>query len=150
MKDDSDYKPDQFNPVRLLTDHLIDPANVHSGLRITVMDEPGSGGANHRYVIGNYDATSNPSLDPDGIDAAYPQATVILFQNGPIGEVGTNGVTHEALLAIVADRLESFQTGPYACGSNASALHSVKMALYQLQSRTRDRQARGVEGTHTI
>jgi hypothetical protein len=150
MQNDPDYKPDQFNPVRLVTDHLIDPTKVHSGLRITVMDEPGSGGANHRYVVGNYDATSNPSLDPDGIDMAYPHATVILFQNGPIGEVGTNGITHEVLLAIVADRLKSFQAGPYACESNASALHHVEMALYHLQSRTRERLARGVEGTHTI
>jgi hypothetical protein len=34
-----------------------------------------------------------------------------LFQNGPIAEVGVNGVTHEVLLAIVADRLRSFQKG---------------------------------------
>lgn len=135
-------------PLRRVEDHVVNPANDR--IRITVMDEPGSGGAAHRYVIGGYDARNNPSLDDDGIEREYPEATVILFQNGPINEVGVNGITQEVLLAIVADRLRSFQAGPYACRENAIALTKVEEAMHWLQQRTIARMRRGVEGTHTI
>ncbi|RXT29358.1 hypothetical protein B5P46_11800 [Rhizobium leguminosarum] len=76
-------------------------------------------------------------------------STVIYFQNGPINEVGVNGLTHEVLLAIVADRLRSFQAGPYSCKENACALTKIEEAQHWLQSRTLARMRRGVEGTHT-
>ena len=128
--------------MRFLTDHKVNPAN--DTLTIAVTDDPGVGGANHRYVISGFDAPKNPSavapID-DGI-------TSILFQNGPIAEVGVNGVTQEALLAIVADRLRSFQAGPYACRENALALTKIEEAQHWLHSRTLARMQRGVEGTH--
>jgi hypothetical protein len=58
----------------------------------------------------------------------------IQFQNGPIAEAGVNGITQEVLLAIVADRLRSFQAGPYACQENADALSHVSAAQAVLQS----------------
>ena len=64
------------------------------------------------------------------------------------GEV--NGITHEALLAILIDRLECFQHGPFANEYNAEALDCLHTALAALQTRTAIRTARGVEGTHQI
>lgn len=116
--------------MRMLTDHQVNLAN--DLLEITVLDEPGAGGANHEYMI----------EAPKGLTCR------ISFQNGPIAEKGVNGVTQEALLAIVADRLRSFQAGPYACPENADALTSVEEAMTALLSRTKARMARGVEGTH--
>lgn len=72
----------------------------------------------------------------------------ILFQNGPIAENGVNGVTQEVLLAIIIDRLESFQKGPFACRDNAVALTHLETAKLWLFKRTLDRMQRGVEGTH--
>ncbi len=127
---------------RLLNDHIVNPANDR--IRIEVQDEPGSGGANHRYHVSGFDAGNNPGhREPEGRDHK-----VILFQNGPIAEVGVNGLTQEVLLAIVADRLRSFQAGPYACRENAIALTKVDEAMLWLQKRTHDRMKRGVEGTH--
>lgn len=106
-------------------------------LTLHTTDEPGPGAAHHRYVIGGY--------------APQPEAwapTVISFQNGPIKENGVNGLTQEVLLAVVQDRLESFQSGPFACDANARALEHIKEAQYQLQARTRERIARSVEGTN--
>lgn len=77
-------------------------------------------------------------------------AAPIVFQNGPIGEVGTNGVTHEALLEICADRLRCFQTGLYSSRDNACALTKIEEAMLWLKKRTWDRMARGVEGTHAV
>ena len=130
--------------MRTIEDHKINPAN--DTLTITVMDEPGAGGAHHRYEVTGFDARTNVSQSHiDDTDRA-----AILFQNGPIAEVGVNGVTHEALLAIVADRLRSFQAGPYACKANACALTHIEEAMHWLQQRTIERMRRGVEGTHTV
>ena len=72
---------------------------------------------------------------------------LISFQNGPISEAGVNGVSNEALLAIVIDRLEGFQRGQYSCRENALALTKLQEAMHWLHHRTRERMARGVEGT---
>ena len=129
---------------RELTDHKVNPANDR--LTVRVIDEPGSGGANHAYMIEGFDNTTNPS-DVDDMDA---NQCLILFQNGPINEVGINGVTHEALLSILCDRMRGFQSGPYASADNAEALACMEQAQTALQRRTKARMARGVEGTHTV
>lgn len=126
--------------MRTLTSHKINPAN--DVIKITVLDEPGSGGANHHYMITLPDWTRAP----DGSDAKG--VWDIQFQNGPIAEAGVNGLTHEALLAIVIDRLQSFQKGPYGCRENALALTKLEEAQHWLHHRTQARMARGVEGTH--
>jgi hypothetical protein len=71
----------------------------------------------------------------------------VRFQDGPIQETGVNGISNEALLAIVEDRLAGFQSGQYACRENAIALTKIQEAMMWLHKRTRDRAARGVEGT---
>jgi len=52
----------------------------------------------------------------------------------------------EDLLNIVVDRLESFQSGDFACRENALALTKVQEALHWLNHRTADRIDRDVEG----
>lgn len=74
--------------------------------------------------------------------------TVLQFQNGTIKDVGINGITNEALLAVVIDRLRDFQTGDYPCRENAIALTNIEHGLLWLQKRTTDRTLRGVEGEH--
>lgn len=129
--------------MRTLTDHIVSGDQSHQ-LRIEVLDEPGSGGANHFYQIDGYDALQNPSRDGDEIPRTY---TTILFQNGAIKEAGVNGLSHEALLAILIDRLRSFMAGPFPSQDTADALAHCEAALTSLQKRTLARIARGVEGT---
>lgn len=129
--------------MRTINDHVINPAN--DKLTIAVNDEPGAGGANHRYEVSGFDALSNPSAREFD-----PLKAVIVFQNGPINEAGINGITQEVLLAIVADRLRSFQAGPFACRENALALTKIEEAQHWLQQRTIARMRRGVEGTHQV
>lgn len=132
---------------RQLTDHQVVP----KGLVISVTDSPGPGGANHRYDITGFDTDNNPSAvaefgDSPGYRSRFTRS-IVLFQNGPIPEVGANGITMEALLAIVIDRLRGFQSGKFACRDNAIALTHLEDALMRLQARTRERMRRGVEGT---
>jgi hypothetical protein len=131
--------------MREIKDHVVNTANDR--IRITVLDAPGQGGACHAYKVEGFDLSTNPSAG-DGVMQNASTSEIIYFQNGPINEVGVNGFTHEVLLAIVADRLRSFQAGPYACRENALALTKIEEAQHWLQSRTRARMARGVEGTH--
>lgn len=133
---------------REVHDHKVNPAN--DTLTVTVLDEPGAGGANHLYEIRGLDSSTNTSCPYMSRYGAPADHTTVLFQNGPINEVGVNGVTHEVLLAIVADRLRSFQKGPYSCKANACALTHIEEAMHWLQQRTLDRMRRGVEGTHTV
>lgn len=127
---------------REITEHRVNPAN--DTINIRVMDEPGAGGANHHYMVTLPDWTRAP----DG--SAAKGVWDIRFQNGPIAENGVNGLTQEVLLAIVADRLRSFQAGPFACAENAEALTHVESAQRVLQSRTKARMVRGVEGTNKV
>jgi hypothetical protein len=47
-------------------------------------------------------------------------------------------------------RLRGFQSGPYHSDDNATTLAHINAAQAALQKRTRERMARGVEGTHTV
>lgn len=134
--------------MRQLTGHKVNPAN--DKLNIAVVDEPGSGGASHLYQITGFNSGTNPSDPWTKRHGQVAEHSTILFQNGPINEVGVNGLTHEALLAILIDRLQAFQKGPYAGRENAIALTHLEDAQHWLQHRTRARMDRGVEGTHTV
>ncbi len=120
--------------MRKLTDHIVSGDQAVQ-LDISVLDEPGAGGANHKYLI--------EFTDNDG----QVNRLHVSFQNGPIKESGVNGITGEALMAIQIDRLRSFQAGPYACRENAVALTKLEESLMWLQRRTVARIKRGVEGT---
>jgi hypothetical protein len=131
---------------RKLRDHIVS-GDQASQLQVEVLDEPGSGGANHLYHITGFSSKTNPS-DPWTARHGQPaEHSTILFQNGPIPEVGVNGLTHEAVLAILIDRMRGFQKGPFACRENAIALTHLEESLMWLQKRTLARLARGVEGT---
>lgn len=119
--------------MREITSHKINQRD--EGLYITASDEPGAGNAHHQY---------------DVYDGLGKLRYVMDFQNGPIAENGINGLTNEALLAIVIDRLECFQQGPYKCRENAIALTKLEEALQWLHHRTKKRLERGVEGTSTV
>lgn len=118
---------------RTLTAHK-NTTPASEALTITVLDEAGQGGANHSYDI-------------EGPGPLGPFCRVN-FQNGPIKEAGVNGITEQALLAIVLDRLEGFQSGPFRCRENALAATKLEEAMHWLSHRTQRRVAAGVEGTN--
>ncbi len=125
--------------VRELTSHKL--AGLNDKLMVHVLDQPGQGNACHEYQIRRW--VTGTGDENDDIEFCH-----IKFQNGPIGEFGINGISNEALLAVVEDRLIGFQSGQFACRENAVALTKIQEALMWLQKRTRDRLARGVEGTN--
>lgn len=114
---------------------ILDRSSLESRLEMVEQELRGEGGASHIY-----------SLKLPGNRGTHN----LFFQRGAIKENGVNGITNEALLAIVADRLEGFQSGQFACEANAIALSKIREAIEALHGRTRERLARGVEGTHAV
>lgn len=109
-------------------EHYISPNNV---VRNDVKD------VTHFYVI----------EIPDGKGNTWTQH--VMFQDGPLKDPNHKpGIHHEDLIAIVIDRLEQFQEGPYACRENQHALQHLRLAMEFLGFRTKERQKRGVEGTN--
>jgi hypothetical protein len=123
-----------------ITDHKVNGLN--DALEITAVGEPGPGGAHIRYgILGNTEHIPNIGRRPLGVN--------LRFQDGPIQKPeDINGISNEALLAVVIHRMRGFQSGPFPCRENAIALTKLEEALMWLQKRTRDRLARGVEGTN--
>lgn len=93
--------------------------------------------ANHQYSV-------STTKEPATI------LTTINFQKGAIKEYGVNGVMNEDLIAMVIDRLESFQQSNFKCRENAIAITKLEEALLWLRKRTMDRERRNVEGTHNL
>jgi hypothetical protein len=82
----------------------------------------------------------------------------IHWQDGPLawvqgdiagGRLELNGAFVEGVIEAAADRLRFYQSGKFACRENALAITKLEEALHWLQHRTSEREARGVEGTHT-
>lgn len=119
-----------------VTGHTVTPKDP---LVIEILDEKGPGGAHHSYRVGVREEV------PGG--ANFSVFARVRFQKGSLGETGTpNGATIESLIAIAAHRLDSFQRGGFPCEENATALAHLQKALDALHSRTRRRQAAGIEG----
>jgi hypothetical protein len=94
-------------------------------------DQPDQSGAAHRY-----------RLLINGKRVASIQ-----FQQGPRNEPGSfPGVTEAALLAVLIDRLQGFQSGPYSCRENALQLTKLEETLHWTKHRADARARRGVLG----
>lgn len=109
---------------------------VHRFTEAYAMDEPGEGGACHRYGL-----TRVGDERKDAIAFGF-----VKFQKGPVKEHGVNGCFMEDLIAICIDRLRAFQEGEFKCEENRNALYGLEQAIEWLDIRTQDRRERGVEG----
>lgn len=116
--------------MREITSHKIDDIKGYEDRQpaLLALGHPTIAGAEQDYQI--------IYAEPDGTD----HITEINFVS-----LEEQGVTNEALLAIVIDRLEGFQSGEFPCQENQLAMNACRYALSHLKQRTRGRIARGVE-----
>lgn len=107
-----------------------------SPTNVAALDErdPNAGNASHVY----------------GVQYGGPSDVLrITFQRGPRGVVGSKpGIFDDDLLAIIEDRMSSFQAGPFACPENAEALEGVQKARAALGVRVARRIEKGVLGVN--
>lgn len=97
------------------------------------------------------------NVDSDGNPAGgYVVGTgiTIVWQNGPLGRGeqrrAPNGAFVEDVIIAALERLEAYQRSPFKCQANADAIGHLGLALEALDNRTKDREARSVEGTHEV
>lgn len=80
------------------------------------------------------------------------EGLTIKWQDGPLGRgeerTEPNGAFVETVVFAAIDRLVYFQDSRHHCLANAIAIGHLRAALEVLKERTRDREDRGVEGTH--
>ncbi len=96
-----------------------------------------NGGASHEYAC---------SMDVEN-NGYIRSLAHIQFQHGPrLEKDSTPGVTDAALLAILIDRYEGFQAGPFACVENDAALKLMQAALSSMRNRANKRAVQGVLG----
>lgn len=78
----------------------------------------------------------------------------IEWQDGPLAVDGVrrepNGAFVEGIIEAAIGRIAHYQGSMFHGIHNAVALGHLKAALEVLQERTRDRETRGVEGTHQL
>ena len=80
----------------------------------------------------------------------------IAWQNGPLGAIGTperkepNGAFVEDLIQAVIGRIHFYQQSKFNSNDNAEALVHLHKAAEALDRRTKNREARQVEGTHKV
>lgn len=118
-------------PQRSITTHH-DGFGLNDSIAI-VADERDSdgGGASHNY-----------SLLLDGSEVG-----ALSYQHGARGTPGSvDGLTDEAVLAVVLDRYRGFQSGPFACRENAIVITKIEEAMHWIHARARTRAAQGVLG----
>lgn len=115
-------------------------SSLNDALTLQASEELSPGGAPYEYLCSHKEA--NPYVPGEQVGITYG----LKFQVGEPAQ-GINGLSNEVLLAIVRDRLECFQVGPFACDENAEALQYICEAMHSLQQRTIERTKRGVEGT---
>ena len=123
---------------------------INEALELYAVDIPDEHGVKRtRYEISGFDFSKNPLAYPperlplDRFGQVYP----LLFQQGNPNEVGINGLTTEALLTVIIDRLECFQATPMASRENEKALEHFKTGMRWVRARSESRLRRGTSGT---
>lgn len=124
-----------------ITDHFINSFN-RSFVEIEPIDAPSYSGAHHEYRI-----VLRQSVETSEQEDTEVLTLEIKFQKGSVRDAGVNGITDEALLAILIDRLKGWQGGPFNTSENETVKVHLETALLWLMKRSSNRLQRGVEGT---
>lgn len=108
----------------------------HNGVTTTHLEGPEFGAPGHFY---------NVNIGSEEFPVCFP----IDFQHGPVKANGVNGLTNEALLAILIHRTGILDEA-FPCEENKAALVHMRTALALFESRTKNRIDRGVEGENKV
>ena len=101
-------------------------------------------------IIESDGARINKPVPAGGVSTG--RGFTISWQNGPLGRDNArrepNGAFVEDVIAACIGRIEYYQQY-FPCQENADALAGLYQAAQRLDDRTRDRESRQVEGTHS-
>lgn len=90
--------------------------NIHphtrGGLRITAEEPTFRGAATHRYIIEGFDTSQNRAVRDGGFVPRFRDMTIIFNTDDNEYDEMPDGVTIDALLAVLEDHIESRLRGP--------------------------------------
>ena len=124
----------EVQAVRNIETHKVAGDYFGEKTKVQAISGKGNGGADFKYRI---------SAGINGKDEC--RDVIIRFQQGnPEDQI--NGISNEALLAVVLDRLEGWQSGDFPSPDGRLLIAHLATALDLMQKRTKDRIERGVIG----
>lgn len=95
----------------------------------------------HRYELENFEVKDNPGQELQFIEKEKTSDGTF--------ETVNDGTTNEEVILMLIDRIGCLDN-KFPCAENKAALGHLQGALAFLEKRTRDRQARKVEGTPNL
>lgn len=103
----------------------------------------------HQYELENFEAKNRPGQVIQFIEKIPGPPSNIVGANVPLGSLITvnDGTTNEEVLKMLIDRMQNLYD-KFPSEETACSIQHLKSALYAQQSRTYERQQRGVEGKH--
>ncbi|HEX8637575.1 MAG TPA: hypothetical protein VF692_05900 [Pyrinomonadaceae bacterium] len=131
---------EQPQPIEAIHEHKINKFNREC-VNVAAIDEKSSDNANHKYEISVWKNAETSDQNDELVEVCQ-----LNFQNGGLKEVGPNGITDQALIAVVLHRLRGFNSGQFASRDNSLAITHLEDALMRMERRSNDRARRGVEG----
>lgn len=79
----------------------------------------------------------------------YGNDITVTIQDGPIKEVGVNGIQVTDLLSLCKEIYKSLNVA-YPCRENSLTITKIEEAIHWQDARTKDRESRGVEGKNKL
>jgi hypothetical protein len=94
----------------------------------------------HKYCLANFEGTGCQPIQfiEKVLDRSDLEENLVTVNDG---------TTNEEVLAMLIDRMEHLQS-KFPCKENAIVITNLQESLLWLESRTRKRKQRGVEGKH--
>lgn len=103
-------------------------AQGSSALRITADQPPFRGMASHRYVVEGFDTAQNRAVRSGGFVPRFREMSIIFETEGASNDVNPDGVSMDAILAILADHLGGQLSGPNGSMGKQLALEYIEAA----------------------
>jgi hypothetical protein len=108
--------------IELLNNHGND------ALRVSADYPSRRGMPSHRYVISGFDTSDNGAARSGGFIPRFQDVSIILQSEGAANDLRPDGVSSDALLAIVEDHLSGLQGGPDASLNKQLAIEYISHA----------------------
>lgn len=118
-------------------------------LRITADEPIHRGTAPHRYFVEGFDTASNRAARSGGYVPRFRDLTIIFQTEDAANDHGPDGISMDALLAVLSDHLAALVDGPMGTSQKAVALDYIDNARAMLASEPAPRQFDQIQPYHT-
>lgn len=116
-------------------------ANPGSGaLRITADQPPFRGMPSHRYFVEGFDTANNRAVRTGGFVPRFRDMSIIFETEGASNDVSPDGISMDALLAILADHVSGQLAGPNGSMGKQLALEYIESAREVLSQESQSQQ----------